>query len=161
MPIVNQDKLLIGFDARIYILPNTEPIEPMNPQAKYLRPANMKTKDVIGIVEPLNNKEVSETLIVEGILDAYAIATLGYRGACNFGMGAASPNKVGLVLAAGTQTIISCFDNDEAGKVGWSNIRDSWANYIPIGKPNELVRRIRESGYKDPGEYLESLNAEK
>ena len=93
-PVKDSEGTLLGFDARIYTPEGHTKIEPVNPKAKYLRPAYFKTA---GIVYGTYKSNYSDTIILtEGVFDALSWIELGYPAACNFGLLQASPEKAGL-----------------------------------------------------------------
>lgn len=162
-PIRDTDGELLGFDARIHgDTPNV-------PEAKYLRPSGMKTVDVLYPLDYLwNHREdldLSTVVLTEGILDAISLIQLGVPAVCNFGLGAPSPLKAGRLLSLGAMELINGLDFDapaikawqgdpETGKIG---LKETWRQYVTIGRPLPVLKSIYKSGCKDANEYLQQL----
>lgn len=161
-PVRDTEGNILGFDARIYILPNHPPIEPVNPKAKYLRPTLMKTKDIFYPVDYLQNTygSVNSVIITEGIFDALSWIALGIPAVCNFGLSAPSTTKVGMLLSIGVTEILNGFDLDVAGINGFQNIKEDFRKYFAIGRPTEDLKAFRKSGFKDANDYLIKLQEE-
>ena len=157
-PIYDSFKKLLGFDARVYVLPNTEPISPMNPQAKYLRPSYVKTKDIL---YGLSNIGFTDYVVItEGVFDALSWMELGVPAVCNFGLGAPSTTKVGSLLAVGTTEIMNGFDPDPSGLQGWQDIKEEWRKFLRIKSPDEAMKKFYASGFKDINDYLMNIKGE-
>ncbi len=151
-PVKDTEGTLLGFDARIYTPKGHTKIEPINPQAKYLRPSSFKTA---GIVYGTYKSAYSDTIILtEGVFDALSWIELGYPAACNFGLLQASPEKAGMLLATGATKIACGFDLDKAGFEGWQNIKEGWRSYMEISRPSAKMKEFQQSGYKDINDYL-------
>jgi len=142
----------LGFDARIYPLDATKP---QVPDAKYLRPVSFKTKQSMYICAP---DTYSDTVIIcEGVMDALSYMELGYHAAANFGLAECTPEKAGMLLAHGYTTVLNGLDGDLKGLEGWQRIKESFRKYFAIGAPNEVLKELRKSGFKDINDYLQKL----
>ena len=154
-PIYDAFEKLIGFDARIYILPGHPPIEPMNPQAKYLRPSYVKTRDILYGLSAISGTDY--VVITEGVFDALSWLELGVPAVCNFGLGSPSATKVGSLLATGTTEIMNGFDPDPQGMQGWQDIKEEWRKFLRIKAPDEAMKKFYASGFKDINDYLMNI----
>ncbi len=151
-PIKDVNGDTVGFDARITPLDNTPP---RVAAAKYLRPSSFKTARIVGVY--VGDPESHKVHIVEGIIDAISYMQMGYNAACNFGLLACSPEKAGMLLSYGFDTVINGFDNDSAGMIGFQKVKESFRQYFTIGRPTDIVTKIREAGCGDANEYLQQL----
>jgi DNA primase len=170
-PIRDTKGKLLGFDARIYEHQDRE-VKPMagTEHAKYLRPTGMLTKDTLYPLDYLwahrADIDLSTVVITEGIIDAISYIALGIPAVCNFGLSHPSPQKAGYLLSLGTEAICNGLDADSAGIKAWQGdeekgkegLKHVWKQYLSISRPLDIVKTVKQSGYKDANEYLESLS---
>lgn len=141
-----------GFDARIMPLDDTPPRVPM---AKYLRPTTFKTSHSMYVCQP---EGYSDTVIIcEGVMDALSYQELGFHAAANFGLAACTPNKAGVLLAAGYTKVMNGFDPDAAGIQGWQQVKDSFREYFEIANPAEIIKELHKSKSSDINDYIIAL----
>lgn len=149
---------LLGFDARIW---DESGITPNIPEAKYLRPTSMSTKNCLYPLDYLfnhrNDLDLTSIVLTEGIFDALSYIALGVPAVANFGLAKATVTKAGQILSLGTMELCLGFDADTAGINTTPEVKDSWRPYLPIGKVNNLTKAIYSSGIKDANDYLLSL----
>lgn len=158
-PIRDMFGNLLSFDARIYEHQDRPKVKPEVPMAKYLRPTQMKTSDILYPLDYLHNhQELDQESIVlcEGIFDALSYIALGVPALCNFGLGSPSITKVSHLVGLGCEKISSGFDHDEAGINGWQRIKEEWRAHLLIDKPHGLTKKIWACG-KDANEYIKEL----
>jgi len=154
-PVKDSEGVLLGFDARIYTPVGHDKIDPINPKAKYLRPSYMKTAKM---VYGLYKASYSDTVILtEGVFDALSWQELGYNAVCNFGLLTMTPEKAGMLYAAGVTKIMFGFDNDPAGIQGVQKIKEDVRQYFEIVKPNDLLLTLRQYKGLDINDYLIKL----
>lgn len=155
-PIRDLDGTLLGFDSRIHKNSKGEVVEPMVPEAKYLRPPNIQTKNLLYPLDYVsNNFDEDYIILTEGIFDAISLVAMKQPAVCNFGLGSPSPFKVGRVLSLGVTSIINGFDADTKGAEGWARIKEDWRAQIPVGKPISIIEDIRSNG-KDANDFLQA-----
>jgi hypothetical protein len=163
-PIHDVTGNLVGFDARIYEHPLRPDIIPEVTNAKYLRPTNMKTSNIVYPIDYLKDSELdtSTVILTEGIFDALSYISLGYAAVCNFGLGAPSDIKVSQLLTLGTENVMNGFDNDLRAIKAWqgstepykAGLKHIWAGHFRIARSIDLIRTLKE---KDINEYLQTL----
>ena len=156
-PIRDLEGTLLSFDARIYSNPKGKHIEPMFPDAKYLRPPAVPTKDIVYPLDYISTHfQEDYVILTEGIFDAISLIALGFPAVCNFGLGAPSTTKMGRVMSLGVTSIVNGFDGDTKGQNGWQNIKETWRQFLKIKEPIEIIKTIWKNG-KDANEYLKEL----
>lgn len=163
MPVKNTEGRVLGFDARIWQHPEGVITAPSIPNAKYLRPTSMKTRDVLYGIDIIQDiwGTVDTVVLTEGVIDALSWIELGVPAVANFGLVGASPNKAGLLLALGCQNLVNGFDLDPSGFAGWQKIKESWRPYLHISSPIPQITDMAASGMKDANDYLRYLQQDK
>lgn len=157
-PIKDIYGTVLGFDARIHQPSGKPKIEANYLNAKYLRSSKMSTKDILYPLDFIHNSGMAigkPIILTEGVFDALSYIELGYAAVCNFGLSGPSPTKVGRLLSLSPSEIINGFDPVQSGFDGWQKIKDSWRQYLPIGKPLSIIKELKDSGFDDINQYLQ------
>lgn len=152
-PVKNISGETIGFDARLYEPPIGNKVVSDYP-AKYLRPSQMKTRDILYPIDYVTKHFKDDYIILtEGVFSALSYIDMGYPAVCNFGLGEPSEHKIASVLSLGVSTIYNGFDGDAKGLLGWQKIKESWKQYFIIGQPLPIIKQIWAIG--DANDYLQ------
>lgn len=146
---------LLGFDARIYT------VDALIPDAKYLRPTSMRTKDCLYPLDYMYKNssilDLSKIVLVEGIFDALSYIQMGIPALANFGLSSPSPEKIGRLISLGCDELCLGLDNDKAGISSTAVLKEAWSTHIKIGKIHPVTTQIYASGHKDANEFLQNL----
>ena len=153
-PVRSLEGTTIGFDARSFKPPKGTIVDSEFP-AKYLRPSQMKTKDILYPIDYISKHFNEDYLIItEGVFSALSYIEMGYPAVCNFGLGEPSIEKLSSVVALGVSTVYNGFDGDAAGLQGWQKIKEAWRQYFKIGHPLPIIKQVWNVG--DANDYLQS-----
>lgn len=146
---------LLGFDARIH----TEDV--VLPNAKYLRPTSMRTKDCLYPLDYLYKNsgtlDMSRIVLVEGVFDALSYIQMGVPALANFGLSTPSPEKIGRLISLGCDELCLGLDKDTAGIASTATLKEAWSPHVKIGHIHPLTKQIYVSGHKDANDFLQNL----
>lgn len=160
-PIMDIDGVILGYTSWIATEKSlgefaNRLVPPTREHAKYLHSYGLTTANVVYpvLAAELDLQHHEGLHLTEGLFDALSLIQMGHPAVCNFGLGAPSTEKIGMVLSMGYSSIIPAFDNDAAGLKGWQDIRDNWADFLKISGPTQILKDIRSYGTKDANDYL-------
>ena len=151
IPYPNQAGVLTGFAFRA----NEEQLKP-----KYLYTKGLKKGDSL-VGYQFRPYQPLRVLIVEGLIDALLLNTLGLKDYWILALGGASLSKkqVQVIADSGIQEVLLCLDNDEAGEKGTeisiellrqSNLRIycfDWQSLVSLSQQTGI-------SFKDPDEVI-------
>lgn len=144
-PIRDRRGRVVGFGGRI--IANEEPKYLNSPET----PIFHKSSEVYGLYEALQqNRQLDYALMVEGYMDVMALAQFGFTKAMAC-MGTANTRLHLERIYRYTQTIVFCFDGDNAGrKAAWRALQ----NVLPIIKDGLFAKFVFLPQGEDPDTFL-------
>lgn len=122
IPFFNRNKELLGFVGRAVLSesnPNFTKIYPYG--SKYYVYEPLKTGDTLFCIDRFKPIENS-IILVEGLLDALRLHSLGYSNALSTATASVSKRQIELLKELEVDTFILGYDNDKAGERGNKNV---------------------------------------
>lgn len=118
-----------------------------------------KGRELYGLYLARKRGRLDSLLVVEGYMDVVALAQFGFGNAVATLGTATTPDQAGLLLRA-TDTVVYCFDGDEAGrKAAWKALKATLPKlaggkqakflFLPDGEdPDSMVRKLGREAFE-------------
>ena len=146
-PIINTSGEVVAFGGRV--MDDSKP--------KYLNtsdtPAFKKSKNLFAL-NYAKNFCTEQMILCEGYMDVIALHAAGFQNAIAT-LGTALTSDQARLMKKYTQTVLICYDSDEAGQ------RAANKAFALLGEAGLETRILRMEGAKDPDEYIQKHKKEK
>jgi len=158
-PFYNIDNELVGYTGR-YIGNSTDKSIPKYMHSTGIQPSN---HILFGKYMKDNNIDTSTLIVTEGSQDALHLLQLGVAATPSLGFRTPSDNWVLEAIKLGTDRVILCWDNDNAGVEKMLGNKQSlfnkWKEKIPttLGLFDNKTKWLYKSNFKDFGEAGEKI----